>query len=222
MRPIGLLAIAAALLAAGCAKRDMPYRFRAPLVDGIAAPDVPRRRLLPTRALPRVDPVPATPIPPKAGPKAAALYGFVGQRNSEDHHVEFALRALDAIEVRVPAALRAAADGPALVEAARARDALSTSPPLLGDLVVFDDLQGLGPSCLVGVVVSSRKDGTAEFVYLAMGVVRRGYLNRARPTDKRDRDGRVLNTWLRAKRGHYSKGLAGDAFATYIRLDRLL
>jgi hypothetical protein len=213
----------AVIAGVGCAKRATAYRFRAPLIDGVAAPEVPPPSVLAsmassTRA--RVEPFRA-PETPKATPMAATLYGLVGERDDKATSLELALRAIAGLDLELAADVRGVPDGAALVEAARARNALASGKPLLGDLVVFDGLQGTGAASLVGVVVSSRGDGTVEFVYLGLGVVRRGYLNTRRPRTQRDRAGRVFNTWLRVKRGHYRRGLAGEFFSTYIRVEKL-
>ncbi|RMH38868.1 MAG: hypothetical protein D6689_18235 [Deltaproteobacteria bacterium] len=231
VRAAVFLGVAAAV--SGCARRPVPYRFRAPLVDGVAAapvaPRPQRAEFATSRAI--TPPVPLAPETrrrraPRAptgpvSPARAALYALVGTRAGGDP-ARFAVAALERLGLRLAPEVAAAADGPALVAAARARGALFRRGPVaLGDLVVFDGLQGAGPAALVGVVTASRADGTVEFIYLGMGVVRRGYVHVARPRDRRDRDGRVLNTWLRVRRGHYARGLAGDVFSTYIRLDRL-
>ena len=219
-----------ALAAGGCAPRGTAYRFRAPLVDGVAAAEIPAatqrvelrsstRRSVPAaaryaetaRGLPRVQPT---------GP-LAKLYALVGAKDKDAADLDLVFRALERLDVALADEVRAATDGAALVAAARKRGALASTGAALGDLVVFDGLQGAGAASLVGVVTSTRTDGTVEFIYRGLGVVRRGYLDLAHPTQKRDRNGRILNSWVRVKRGHYSKGLAGDFFATYIRLDRL-
>jgi hypothetical protein len=81
------------------------------------------------------------------------------------------------------------------------------------------------PASLVAVVVSTDSRDVVEFVYLARGVVRRGYLSRAHPADKRDADGRVLNTFIRHSDGGDpadTRYLAGELYGGLVRLDRLL
>ncbi len=219
-----------ALAASGCATRASAYRFRAPLVDGVAAAEIPAAaqraefRSSTRRHLPRAAKRPEAlrPKPPKrtSGP-LAKLYALVGDNDKQATTLDLVFRALDRLGVTLANDIGAATDGAALVAAARNRSALTIKRAALGDLVVFDGLQRTGAASLVGVVTATRTDGTVEFIYRGLGVVRRGYLNLAHPTKKHDREGRVLNTWMRVKRGHYRKGLAGDFFATYIRLDRL-
>lgn len=225
------IAVVAALAvgAGACAKRATAYRFRAPMIDGVAAPEVPPRsvlaRLSTADARPPAPAASGGPIrleTPRATPLATRLYSFVGKRDSETSSAAFALAAVGALGFDLAPDARAARDGGQLLERARDRDALARSKPLLGDLVVFDGLQDTGKASLVGVVVSRRDDDTVEFIYLGMGVVRRGYLNARWPTTQRDRAGRPLNTWLRVRRGHYRSGLAGVHFATFVRAERLL
>ena len=85
---------------------------------------------------------------------------------------------------------------------------------------MFDAAAGGAPASLVGVVVSRRIDGTIEFVYLAAGIVRRGYVNPLHPGSQRASDGRALNTFVRHEdRG--SRSLAGRLLAGVIRLDQM-
>ncbi len=237
--PVAALATAIALGAAGCAKRATAYRFRSPLVGTISAPDVPardyrsssetrtartvredRELASPTRrrAQDRSTAItrPKKSRPPKRpppSPTAARLLAFVGERDKAATDAGFAVRAVESLGVSFRPEVKAAADRDALVAAAKARDGLAARGPLLGDLVVFDRA--------VGVVTRVLETGTVEFVYLSMGIVRRGYLNQKYPTDKRDHHGRILNTFVRDKRGHDRGKLAGTIFVSYIRLDRL-
>jgi len=233
-------AILCGLAATGCALRDAPYRFRAPVVSSVNAGqppsasdhddsgwDAPAPRRPPAMAT--TAPAPFRPPPAKepaaGGPLADTLRSMVGLREKEATPVRFVFDALATIGADVAPELRDAADGPALLALAHDRHAAAPDHhPLLGDLVVFDDVQPHQDASGVGVVVSSRADGTVEFVYLARGVVRRGWLNLRHPSDKRDAQGRVLNTIIRQKRGDGRKGkgdLTGQLFATFIRLDGL-
>jgi hypothetical protein len=225
-----ICALVAAFTSAACAPRAMPYRFHAPLLGGVSAPEIPARaervELRSAGARGRPPAWTATreprPLPPReASPAEQTLLAFVGERHPHRAGAALALDMAEALGAALHPDVRAAADGPALVATAAARDALASGAPVLGDLVVFDGAQDQGPASLVGVVVSRRDDGAVEFVYLGLGVVRRGWLHRDRPSDKRDRQGVVLNTWLRAARGQHRKGLAGELWSTYIRLDRL-
>jgi hypothetical protein len=150
---------------------------------------------------------------------------MVGLRERDATDVGFVMSALATLGAAIDDDLRASADGPALLAMAEARQATATEhAPLLGDLVVFDRVTRHEPASALGVVVSSRDDGTVEFVYLRRGVVRRGFMNREHPDRKRGPAGRVLNTIMRQRSGSGSKGqgdLTAQVFATYIRLDAL-
>ncbi len=225
--------------AAGCAQRAAPYHFRAPVVSSVSAGQPPRARddsddgweAPPGRRSPSsATPAPFRPPPPRdvpatGGPLAETLRSMVGLREKEATPVRFVLDALATIGADVDSSLRDAADGPALLSMAQDRHASDADHhPLLGDLVVFDDVLPHQSASALGVVVGSRPDGTVEFVYLGRGVVRRGWLNLRHPSDKRDEHGRVLNTIIRQKRGDGKKGkgdLTGQLFATFIRLDGL-
>ena len=68
---------------------------------------------------------------------------------------------------------------------------------------------------LFGVMISER-----EFMYAAYGVVRRGFIDLARPAVHREKDGTVVNTFVRHGKGHPPKGtsyLAGELVAAVLR-----
>jgi hypothetical protein len=163
---------------------------------------------------------------------ARVLRHMVGRRDEDSSHLRFALAALGALGARLDPRVASAEDGPALRDLAVQRGALAApgegaarSRPHLGDLLLFDRVAGDDPASLVAVVVSVDSRHVVEFVYLARGVVRRGYLSPAHPRDRRDGDGRALNTFLRHSDGELPRGapaLAGELHAGTIRLDRLL
>lgn len=221
-------AITAVLLAA-CATREAPYRFRSPMIGGVRAveperpepPAEPRRYAAhATRRINR----PA--LDPGQSPGLAdVLRGLVGRRDRDSTHLEFALQAAAAIGAELDPRVATVDSGPALVALARERSAITAAASaLLGDLVVFDRVDRGRRASLVGVVASRRRDGTLEFVYLAGGVVRRGWVNPRHPGTKRRDDGRVLNTFVRHNNGGNPRGtryLAGELLAEIISLDRL-
>jgi hypothetical protein len=163
---------------------------------------------------------------------AAALRQLVGRRDQDSSHVRLALSALQELGAGLDPSLLAARDGPALRELAGERGALLadgeaavTARPRLGDLLLFDRVEEDRPASLIAIVVSTDSRDVVEFVYLARGVVRRGYLSRAHPADKRDADGRVLNTFIRHSDGGDpadTRYLAGELYGGLVRLDRLL
>jgi hypothetical protein len=121
------------------------------------------------------------------------------------------------------------ADGPALVAWARARDRLAAivpgaaEPPAIepGDLVVFDRAVDGAPASLVAVALARDPRGVIELLYLAGGVIRVGQLDPTRPRTARDRDHRVVNTYLRHGPDQPPRGtrfLAGELVAGRVRL----
>lgn len=224
---------------AGCARRDAPYRFRAPIVAGyeprrLAPPERPRPATRPRARKPRPSRAAATtpgPVHPRLQPIALGdsladrLRALVGGRDTEQSHVEFAIAAVRVVGFDPDRALAETRDGPSLLALAHDRGAFHRSgTPVLGDLVVFDRVIAREPASLVGVVISARPDGTVEFIYLQRGVIRRGWVNPRRPRDQRDRTGRILNTLIRGTDGRDPRGteyLAGALFHGYLRTERL-
>ncbi len=160
---------------------------------------------------------------------ADTLRSAVGRRDKKSTHTGFALATLNTLGLSIASdhELAAVHRGVELATVAEKRSAVShTHTALLGDLVVFNGVVNTLPASLIGVVVSQRpSDGTIEFVYLARGVVRRGWVNPSKPNDKRTPTGLILNTFVRHSDGHDRAGtryLAGQLFAYVVRLDRLL
>lgn len=163
---------------------------------------------------------------------AERLRGLVGRRDDTSTHVGLALAALREIGAALDPETARVEDGPALVALAERRGALTAAgpggrlPPLhLGDLLVFDRVVAAEAASLVAVVVSVDERGVVEFVYLARGVVRRGFVFPPEPSTRRDATGRVLNTFVRHNDGGDPRGsphLAGELIAAAISLDRLL
>lgn len=244
----GVRALALATLTGLCAcagKRDVAYRFRAPLVSSVRADSLPAATT-PGREAPAPPSLSLArgmiaPPPPARGdqtgllatgrmpPDSAtqALHGLVGHRDDEHSHIEFAWLALEAMELDPGKTARACATGAELVALALERDAVVSQKPVIGDLVVFDQVSEDEPASLVGVVlgpVETDQDDTVAFVYLGRGVVRRGYVTPSQPSQKRDSVGRALNTFvkhLHGRTGRDARYLAGELFRAYIRTDRL-
>lgn len=163
---------------------------------------------------------------------AAEMRGMVGRRDEGSTHVQFALAALVELGLSPDPELAAVEDGPALAALAERRGALTPAAPgaalpslRLGDLLLFDRVVAADPASLVAVVVSVDERGVVEYVYLARGVVRRGFVFPPDPSARRDPSGRVLNTFVRHNDGADPRGtphLAGELVAGAISLDRLL
>jgi hypothetical protein len=246
---VGCLALA---FSASCVKNSVPYGFRSPVVGGVSAPELDldsaerwsqtpspsqksqpasrrqsaraRRATTPPAPLVRETTV-AAPLPAARGEELALhLRGLVGRREPARNHVEFVLDALRSMGATL-GALEDAADGKQLMARASQHDAAVVDyKPRLGDLVVFDEVERHQAASLSGVVVSVDNQGTVEFVYLARGVVRRGFVNPAHKGRKRDDAGRVLNTFIRHSDGKDPWGtryLASQLLSSFVRLDRL-
>lgn len=94
-----------------------------------------------------------------------------------------------------------------------------------GDLVFFDntwDHDGDGrvndPLTHVGVVERVEPDGTVVFISRVSRAIERYRMNLAQPHVHRDKDGRVLNDFMRRKRGSDSRDtryLTGELFAAF-------
>jgi hypothetical protein len=199
-----------------------PPSSPAPTLVPEAAP-VPRvRRSIPSDALGDV----------RGEELASRLRALVGRRDDTSSHLQLALAALREIGAALDPEIARLEDGPSLVALAERRGALTPAargaplPSLrLGDLLVFDRVVAAEPASLVGVVISVDERGVVEFVYLARGVVRRGFAFPSRPAARRDDGGRILNTFIRHNDGADPRGtahLAGELIAAAIPLDRLM
>ncbi|MBL9016534.1 MAG: hypothetical protein JNL83_20260 [Myxococcales bacterium] len=244
MRPLLAAALLAAL-AAGCAQRAQPYRFGSPMLGAAdvppaplradpRAPDDPSRR--PALANRRADGIrvvsapaireasaaaaEAIPAPPPAlrtphtlakdAPLPGArelpdLRALVGRRDARAP-IPTTLALLASLGRRAPADLSEGDDPTA-------------SPPQPGDLLIFDHAVSDAEADLVAIVISRDDRGVLEMLYLGGGVYRRGFVSPDTPWTRRDKDGAVLNTFLRhgkrwpAKGSHY---LAGELLARVI------
>lgn len=207
--------------------RDLPAPHRASAIEPSALP--PERDLERARPSgPAAPPAKTAPVRSETGGAGAVdtLRARVGQRDKESTDIAFARALLADLGVVLAPAAQAADNGLALLAVATEREALTKGSPLAGDLVLFDRVDGETDASLVGVVVGvvAREQLTVEFVFLARGVVRRGYVTPSRPKAKRDGQGRALNTFVRALTGKAKKSdpfLAGQLFRTFVRIDRL-
>lgn len=169
---------------------------------------------------------------PRTAEDALAL---VGHRDARESFV-FALAVASSVRggaasmddgtVRTPSAV---ADGPTLVAWARELGKW-TSPASMtrpggetrtGDVLVFDRAAANAPASLVGVVLATDARGVISFLYLARGVIRIGHVDPTRPTIARDRERRIVNSYIRHTTDHPPAGtrfLAGELLAGAIRL----
>lgn len=116
-----------------------------------------------------------------------------------------------------------AASGAALIAWAERSGRLADPDAIAlpGDLVVFDRATSDDPADLVGVAIGRDARGVTELIYAGGGVVRRGYVDAARPAMRRDAHSAVVNTYLRHGKRWPSKGshyLAGELLAHVIHL----
>jgi hypothetical protein len=186
-------------------------------ISGARWADLPAPHLAPRSKLP----VP-TPTTIEA---ARALIGWRDPRTSQ----AFALAV--ATQLGRAGALPDLADGPALVAWAARHDALARitpgaadPPPIApGDLLVFDRAVADKPASLVAVALGRDARGVVELLYLAGGVIRRGHVDPTRPTTSRDRERRVVNTFLRHGADQPPAGTrfrTGELLSARIRLPR--
>jgi hypothetical protein len=224
------------VLFTGCVPAEAPYRFTAPVLSGVAAAELspagkPRSssRSKAGRLSRRPEPlvvssIPNSPALGKGEDLATFLRIQVGTRDKKRNHVQFVIGTLRALGLGVDP-IAAMKDGPAFVDYASAHHAKTGEErPRLGDVVVFDDVVKRDDASLLGVVISTDNQGTTEFLYLARGVVRRGYVNPGHPARPRDDAGRALNTFIRHSDGKDPIGtrfLAGQLFSTFVATAKL-
>jgi hypothetical protein len=170
--------------------------------------------------------VPAKPLSAPGDDLAGELRQRVGERNASSDGSAFSLAALARIGAPIGSALSEIRSGSRLVQYASKRSALGGEGiALLGDLLVFERVNPGKNSTVIGVAVSQSENQTIEFVYLARGIVRRGFVTPTQPRAKRDMHGRILNTFMRTSDGRDARGtryLAGELFSNIIRLNKLL
>ncbi len=145
-----------------------------------------------------------------------SLRALVGRR-SDGTSVALAITAARSLGGRLSPALDALSTTDELLELAADKDAIAEDLALTGDLVVVADY--------AGIVVDIDERGVSEFVYLASGVVRRGFFDRSRPDLARDEAGRVVNSfvWHGAGMPPLDRShLAGSELRAVIRLERLV
>ncbi|MGN6110231.1 MAG: hypothetical protein ACTHU0_34320 [Kofleriaceae bacterium] len=100
------------------------------------------------------------------------------------------------------------------------RFAAPGEPARPGDLLVFDHATSDDAADLVAIAIARDDRGVTEMIYLAGGVIRRGFVDPSRPSVRRDRAGAVVNTFLRHGRRWPARGtryLAGELLAGVVR-----
>ena len=229
-----------------CTRRDAPYRFQAPVVAAVRAerlpPPAPAAAHGPADAsgawiaYPQTSPPeprqarrrshqPAAATAPAATPAdrvSRALRALVDRPASQATSAQHALAILASMGAQLDAPLRRVTTGADLLVLAEARDALTGEPPLTGDLVLLEPGGDADP--IVGIVVTAAAPAAArgqqatEIVYLAAGVVHRGFIRPARA----GRRGKARNRVVCADASAPPARCATDKrFRAYLRLDRL-
>jgi hypothetical protein len=87
--------------------------------------------------------------------------------------------------------------------------------------VVFFDLDGRGCASHAGLVEAVDRSGRITFRERRDGEIRRSYADPADPRTRRDGQGRILNTFLRARRLEDPPGLryfSGEMLCAVIRV----
>lgn len=150
-----------------------------------------------------------------------AARAMVGMRDTRDG-VRFALETAGTM-VGKPAV--AVGDGVAFVRWAQEQGLWAPLVPgtklaegtlAMGDVVVID-----GPEVTLAVVLGTDERGVTDLLYLGRGVVRRGHLDVARPRMARDREGRVVNSYVRHGSSYPPAGtryLAGELASGRVRI----
>lgn len=153
--------------------------------------------------------------------EAVELRGWVGRRDKR--------RSVDAlldwlVDLSLADDALAAAETEAEVVAWATQHGVLLAPTQTtkpGDVLVFDRATTEAPSDLLGLVIGRDDRGVTEFVYLAGGVIRRGFVDVTRASARRDLRGNVINTFVRHVRRMPPKGtryLAGELLSGVIRL----
>jgi len=208
-------------------RRDpMPHEDK-PQASAAAAAAIATTEVARTRAqLPSTHKLPPSTVRPRTAidlhdlHDLIGLIGLVGRRESRDPMVATLFWARE-LGLRSDAVT--AAD--LVAWAARTHRLHAASDlPKPGDLLVFDRAASDEPADLVAIVIARDARGVIEMVYVAGGVVRRGFVDVARPTVRRDREGATVNTYLRHGKRAPPKGtryLAGELLAHVIRQSQL-
>lgn len=227
-----------ALALAACAGRE-PVRFGSPMLGmaSVPPPALPGERVRPSPSnhdpMPRedkskasavaaaaiartdVDRLPAMHKTQPVAPRVKTpvdLHDLVGRREKAE---PFAVTLAWARELGLRSAASTASELVAWAEQTHRLHGAGELPEP-GDLLVFDRTHSDDASDLIAIVIARDARNVIEMIYIAGGVVRRGFVDAARPTLRRDREGATVNTYLRhGKRSppmgtHY---LAGELLA---------
>jgi len=167
----------------------------------------------------RADGAIAVELPARA--TVADLRALTGTRVTDDP-LAFALATARNLEATAAGPDPLPADGAALAAWAGAHASVIEPPSARpGDLLAFDRAIAGKPASVWAVVLGRDDRGVVEMVYVAGGVVRRGFLDPALPHVARDKQGQVHNSYLRHGKDWPPKGtryLTGELLAAVYRL----
>jgi hypothetical protein len=157
------------------------------------------------------------PTPAMIPPTVADLRALTGTRVT-DEPLAFALDAASALTRHQVTPMPADGEAFAIWAATHATVVTETRP---GDLVIFDRAIANQPASLVAVALGRDDRGVIEILYVAAGVVRRGFVDPAHPKVARDNQRRTRNTFLRHGKDWPPRGtryLTGELLAAIYRL----
>lgn len=185
---------------------------RAPTIHEVSAAHPSRSRT----QLPAPHRRPTTAPPPQVR-TAAELRALVGLREPRDGTL---------VALEWARQLGTAIDGASIADVIawgerRNRLADRAAAAMPGDLLVFERTSSDADLDLIGIAIARDARGVTEFLYVAGGVIRRGFVDAARPTTKRDDKQRVVNTFVRHGRRHPPPGtryLAGELLAHVVHV----
>jgi hypothetical protein len=237
-RSLGLALAASALalmLAAGCSATSRPYRFSSPLLGGAELPDG-RRGLDEEARRPRREGKPRRQDEKRAAVAMQEVRGPSRSKKGEALAPKVSLGAdADPQDPRSWVGARDDSD-PVLAVLALCKRRHERCPETgpsrqdwrppetefgVGDLLLFERVGLDNRESLVALVTARQSRGVYELAYLAAGVWRRGLIDPSRPRLHKDKEGRIVNTFLRHRRAAPPSGtrfLSGELLVGVIRL----
>lgn len=239
LRGLGLALVASLTLAAGCAQSARPYRFASPLLGGAELPDgyggdfsksdeggAPERSR--DQARPRREgkrqvamQAPRPPARSKPGEKLAPPQVLSNGADPEDPRSWVGARDESDPVAAVLALCKKRYAGCPKTGPSRQEWRPPETEFGVGDLLLFEKVGLDNREAQVALVTARQVRGVYEIAYLAAGVWRRGLIDPARPRLHKDKEGRIVNTFLRHRRALPPAGtrfLTGELLAGVFRL----
>ncbi len=235
---LGLALVASLILAAGCAQNTRPYRFASPLLGGAElpdghggdsaeldehAPDRSRGNARPRREGKRqvAMQAPRPPVRSKPGEKLAPPPVLSEGADPEDPRSWVGARDESDPVAAVLALCKKRYTGCPKTGPSRQEWRPPETEFGVGDLLLFEKVGLDNRESQVALVTARQVRGVYEIAYLAAGVWRRGLIDPARPRLHKDKEGRIVNTFLRHRRALPPSGtrfLTGELLAGVFRL----